>query len=114
MSHVDNFIILLPTSCEEDIFEKSSFEFALREEQKNAGFAKVDRHAGGYKVFEGDVWMFASNYFGLERMAKLLVTHRVSDYDGLQLLHQAQEEDQFTMYNWDQLEHIANPGDDSE
>lgn len=109
MSNVDNYIITMPAYGDDfDILKGSSFELELQERQKGTGFNKVEGHAGGYKAFEHEVWMFASNYFGLEQMAQLLVKHRSVDYDGLQLLHSSQSDRSFTLYDWDALEAIAN------
>lgn len=110
MSLVDCYILLLTPPEEDDVIVGSSFDLAVRERQRDTGFAPVADYAGGYKHFESNTWMFASNFLGLQEMCRLLVANPPGYHYRMQLVHRSQGGYGFVILNWQDIELEAANG----
>jgi hypothetical protein len=108
MSKVDNYVLFTSVLEPDEDPCIALINEALGARGQGDGFVKVDKYAGGRKVMEANVYLFAGNYFPPPEMAKLIRSLEWEDPEALRLAIDRQWDDAFTLYNWDELDRLED------
>jgi hypothetical protein len=103
MSRVTNYILIFGSENGESSVDAVNASLnATGGARQN--FLRVDRHAGGYKAIEANVYMLAGNYLPIETVARAIRDADWFNRETVQLVWRDQEDDVFRLCSMADLE----------